>query len=55
MIDGLVDPLTIDMLHMIELAEKYQDDTEMVALVESALTVVGEAQLAADQAQGVVE
>jgi|GEM_PF-4650401 len=51
-IDGLIDPLTIDMPNMIELAEKYQEDPEMVALVESALTVVGNAQLAADQAQG---
>ena len=51
-IDGRVDPLTLDMPHMIELAEKYQDDPAMVTLVEAALTVVGDAQLAADQAQG---
>lgn len=51
-IDGLVDPLTIDMPNIVELAEKYKDDPEMVVLVESALTVLSKAQLAADQAQG---
>ncbi len=48
-IDGLVDPLTIDMPHIVELADKYKEDPEMLTLVESALTVLSKAQLAADQ------
>ena len=48
-IDGLVDPLTIDMPHIVELADKYKEDPEMLTLVESVLTVLSKAQLAADQ------
>jgi hypothetical protein len=50
-IDGTIDPLTADMDHIIELAEKHQGDATMDDLVERALEVINQAEQAA--AQGV--
>lgn len=48
-IEGSVDTTTVDMDYIIELAEKYQDDAAVNALVEQALEVINQAEQAAAQ------
>lgn len=48
-IAGTVDATTVDMDHIIELAEKYQADEAMNALVEQALETINQAEQAAAQ------
>lgn len=48
-INGRVDATTVDMDFIIELAEKYQDDEAMNALVEQALEIINQAEQAAAQ------
>ena len=48
-IDGTVDATTVDMDYIIELAEKYQDDEAVNALVEQALDVINQAEQLAAQ------
>lgn len=48
-INGTVDATTVDMDFIIELAEKYQDDEAMNALVEQALEIINQAEQAAAQ------
>jgi len=48
-IDGKVDALRVDQDFMIELAEKYESDTEGYALVEAALNIINQAEQAAAQ------
>ncbi len=48
-ISGTLDPITLDMDHMIELGEKYSDDQSMMDLFEQALDVINQAEQAAAQ------
>jgi hypothetical protein len=49
-IDGTIDPLTIDMDHVIELAEKHEGNAEMEVLIDKALEAINQAEQAAAQA-----
>lgn len=49
-IDGTIDPLTVDMDHVIELAEKYEGNAEMEVLIDQALEAINQAEQAAAQA-----
>ena len=48
-ISGTIDPLTVDMDYVIELAEKHENDPEMGALLEDALEAINKAEQAASQ------
>ena len=48
-IDGEVDPLTIDFDALIALAEKYDGDEDMNPLIDDALEVINKAQQAASE------
>ena len=48
-INGTVEATTVDMDYIIELAEKYQDDESVNALVEQALEVINQAEQSAAQ------
>ena len=49
-IDGTIDPLTVDMDHVIELAEKHEGNAAMEVLVDQALEAINQAEQAAAQA-----
>lgn len=49
-IDGTIDPLTVDMDHVIELAEKHEGNAEMEVLIDQALEAINQAEQAAAQA-----
>jgi hypothetical protein len=48
-IDGEVDPLTIDFDALITLAEKYEGDADMNPIVDQALEVINQAQQSASK------
>lgn len=48
-INGTVEATTVDMDYIIELAEKYQDDKDVNALVDQALEVINQAEQSAAQ------
>lgn len=49
-INGSLDPLTVDMDHVIELAEKHEGNAEMEVLIDRALEAINQAEQAAAQA-----
>lgn len=49
-IDGTIDPLTVDIDHVIELAEKHEGNAAMEVLIDQALEAINQAEQAAAQA-----
>lgn len=49
LIDGTIDPLDVNMDHVIELAEKYEGNPDMEQLIDAALEAINKAEQAASQ------